>query len=214
MGARCRLSPRCKPVWTTPHDWSTGDKVTATRMNLVRDDLRFLYQPPCCRVAGVGKTSQTVDDTGAVTWTIIDWPNTVADNDMMRSISSTNPNEPTGGFIEIQTAGHYLLSSIINFAGNQATSDWGSPPYPTQSQTLLALVRAGAAGTAAQVGQSSGCVGGGYMPPVIPLLGAWACSAGDQWYVSMYEPSEATGVQQLARAGALPFCTVTWIGGP
>lgn len=199
-------------MWTTPYDWSTGDKVTATRMNLVRDDLRFLYQPPECRVSGVGNMKPAKDASGNVTWTMVDWPNTVADNDMMRTLSGINQNEPAGAFVEVQTAGHYLVSAVIGFDVVQVDASAGSPPYPPLAHTLAVGVRNGPAGATAYCGYAIDCVGGGWAPPTIPILAAYSCLAGYQWWIDLYAP-ESAGDMVMVRAGGIPYFHITWIGG-
>ncbi|MCZ7538225.1 MAG: hypothetical protein M5T61_21345 [Acidimicrobiia bacterium] len=60
---------------------------------------------------------------------MIDFPNTVADNDGMRTLSGAGQNEPATGLIEIQTAGHYLASAVVAFAdGGQQTLAAASVP--------------------------------------------------------------------------------------
>lgn len=185
-------------MWTTPHDW-TNEKVTATLMNLVRDNLRVLYQPPECRVAGLGSAKQMTDTNGIPTWSMIDFPNTVADNDGMRTLSGSGPNEPATGLIETQTAGHYLASAVVAFTtgGNQ---------------TLAAAIRASYTSGYAYVGYASGGPATGARVEAIPVLGSYPCSAGYQWFIDFYAPTNLSEMV-LIRDGKIPYFYVTWIGG-
>lgn len=198
-------------MWTTPRDWAAADKVTSSRMGLVRDALRFLYQPPECRLGGLGSTHSAQSVTGAVDWAMIDFPNTLADNDAMRELSGINQNEPAGALIETQTAGRYLASAVVAF-------DWlhddqfVTPPYPGQSQTVAASVRSAYTAARGQVGVVSGSPGTPLpRSVVIPVVGAYPCSAGYQWFLEVYGPAESTKML-LIRDGRVPYFYVTWIG--
>jgi len=186
-------------VWTTPHDWADGEKVTASLLNLIRDNLRVLYEPPHCRVGGLGSSKMTADTNGNPTWTMIDFPNTVADNDGMRTLSGSGQNEPATGLIEIQTAGHYLASAVVAFA------DGGN-------QTVAAAIRASYTSASVYVGYASGSPTTGTRVEVTPVVGSYPCSAGYQWLIDFYAP-ETLSEMVLIRDGKIPYFYVTWIGG-
>lgn len=188
-------------MWTTPHDWADGEKVTASLLNLIRDNLRVLYEPPHCRVGGLGSSSKmTADANGNPTWTMLDFPNTIADNDQMRTLTGVGQNEPATGLIETQTAGHYLASAVVAFrtGGNQ---------------TLAAAIRASYTSGYAYVGYASGGPATGAITEAIPVLGSYPCSAGYQWFIDFYA-QESLSEMVLIRNGKIPYFYLTWIGGP
>lgn len=186
-------------MWTSPHDW-TNETVTATLMNLIRDNLRVLYEPPHCRVGGLGSSKMMTDTNGNPTWTMLDFPNTVADNDQMRTLSGTGQNEPATGLIETQTAGHYLASATVAFATGG-------------SQTLAVAIRASYTAAYGYVGMASGGPATGSRLEAIPVMGSYPCSAGYQWFIDFYAP-ESLSEMVLVRNGRIPYFYLTWIGGP
>lgn len=199
-------------MWTTPHDW-TNEKVTATLMNLVRDNLRVLYQPPHCRIAGLGSRSRSNSTSGVTDWNMIDFPNTVADNDGMRTLTGVGQNEPATALIETQTAGHYLASSVIGFGPILFDTGAPLPPLLSMSQLLAVSVRTSYTAGRAQVGYATGGAGDYNNPsPVIPVLAAYSCLAGYQWFVELYAP-DGSGDMILVRDGKIPYFYLTWIGG-
>lgn len=187
-------------MWTTPHDWADGEKVTASLHNLIRDNLRFLYKPPHCRVGGLGSSRMMTDTNGNPTWTMLDFPNTIADNDGMRTLSGIGQNEPATGLIETQTAGHYLASAVVAFmtGGNQ---------------TIAAAIRASYTAAYGYVGMASGGAATGSRLETIPVVGSYPCSAGYQWFVDFYAPVSLSEMI-LVRNGRIPYFYLTWIGGP
>lgn len=198
-------------MWTTPRDWAAADKVTSSRMGLVRDALRFLYQPPECRLGGLGSTHSAQSVTGAVDWAMIDFPNTLADNDAMRELSGINQNESAGALIETQTAGHYLASAVVAFDSLHG-DEFITPPYPGYSQTLAVAVRSSYTAGRAQAGYVSGPPGTILLTPVvIPVVAAYPCAAGYQWFLEMYAPKESSE-RLLIRDGRVPYFYLTWIG--
>lgn len=187
-------------MWTTPHDWADGEKVTASLLNLIRDNLRVLYKPPHCRVSGLGSPSQVRDAAGNTTWGMVGFPNTVTDTDSMRTLSGLVQNEPADGPIEVQTAGHYLASAVLAF--------------DNPGQSVAAAVRADYTSGSVHAGTMASGGGAGVFtfPEVIPVVAAWSCTAGYQWYINLYAPGDTKML--LIRAGRIPYFHVTWIGGP
>lgn len=185
-------------MWTSPRDWS-NERVTASLMNLVRDNLAFLYTPPQCRVAVKGGAGGLLPGG----WAILDWPKTLTDNDMMRALSGSGQNEPETGLVEVQTAGKYLAHTVIDFDG-----------WTSGAQVVAVSVRANYSSGFASPGRVQGGLAVADGPnTIVPVVGAWPCSAGFQWAVQVYITAEEAG-KIVPEWGAVPYFYVHWIGGP
>jgi len=180
-------------------------------LNLIRDNLRVLYKPPHCRVSGLGSSSNAKDVAGNPTWRIIDFPNTVADNDSMRLLSGINDNEPATGIIEAQTVGHYLASAVISFDHPPVPSPYFPPPYTGYSHVLAVTVRSSPAAAREIVGYMSDAAGDTFRSSVVSVVGSSTSLAGYQWFSEVYS-SEGAGEQNLLRDGRIPYFHLTWIG--
>lgn len=195
-------------MWTTPHDW-TNETVTATLMNLVRDNLRFLYNPPECRVAGLSEQKPSFTDAGFLTWVQIAFPNTVVDNDQMRTLTGIQENEQAEALIETQTAGHYLAAGVVGF---DRDTDSSIAPHMGISQLVAVCVRSSYTAAASYVGGAIDGPGGGSRPTSIPVAAAYNCAAGYQWFLNLFTTS-SSGPMSILRSGTIPIFNVTWIGG-
>ena len=98
-------------MWTTPFDWTTNDKVTATRLNVYfRDNLNFLHDPPFCLAfnpQGTGIPENTVVP--------LEFPTVIHDNDEMYGSTLATTITP-GSCFTAKTKGEYVhaLNAVIN----------------------------------------------------------------------------------------------------
>jgi hypothetical protein len=109
-----------------PRTWVNGEFVqdsTLNGINGIRDALRFLLDPPRCRVRSVVAQSIPTSAYTAIAFATEDY-----DNEATASyLSGTGMHDPATNNtrITIQTAGTYLLTGQIGWAGN-ATGRRGS----------------------------------------------------------------------------------------
>lgn len=188
-------------MWTPPRDWTDGDKVTASRFGLIRDNFKFLYSPPHCRAAGTG----TQQFASPLQVTMIDFQKTIFDNDGMREnipVIETTQTEPVTGLIAIQTPGHYLIYTNVGF-------EWSA----TGSQVVVITFRATLGNAWTVIGRGSPCgVNSGGPRNIIPVLAALPTAAGYQLSVHSFANTEDAG-KVVADFGLIPGFYVHWLGG-
>jgi hypothetical protein len=97
-----------------PDTWATGGKITASKLNTLRDSLRWLglttgggTPAPYCNVFRTGALSPAT-----ATFTIVSFDAEVDDTDSMHDLV-TNPSR-----VIAQTAGEYLMTYGVVFAAN------------------------------------------------------------------------------------------------
>lgn len=96
-------------AYTTQRTWTTGDDITAARLNTyLRDDVGFLATPPSCRVYNNANISHSSSGSNQY----LTFNTERFDTDTMHSTSVNT------GRITFTTAGKYLVGGNITFAAN------------------------------------------------------------------------------------------------
>lgn len=95
-------------AWTTQFDWTTGDDITAARLDTyLKDNTNFLYNAPACRVYNSANISVADATLQALTF------NTERkDTDTMHSTAVNT------GRITFTTAGFYGLDGHVEYTAN------------------------------------------------------------------------------------------------
>lgn len=98
-------------AWTTPATWTTGEKVTAAKMNAqVRDNVGFLYSGKAASVGSIATTAITTS-----TWTLINFAFEVVDT--IGAWTSGAPSRFTP-----PVAGYYLVLGTVTWAADATTT--------------------------------------------------------------------------------------------
>lgn len=98
-------------VWTTPHDWSAGELVTAVLMDIhVRDNTDFLGTPPSVRAYRT--TNQSIN---SATQTAV-----VFDAERYDDVPSgyTQNQHTTTSRLTCRVAGKYIITTSLSWAAN------------------------------------------------------------------------------------------------
>lgn len=96
-------------AYSTPRTWTTGDDITAARLNQdLRDNPAFLATPPSCRVFNSANISHATSGSDQY----LTFNSERFDTDTMHSTVSNT------GRITFTTAGKYLFGGNVEFAAN------------------------------------------------------------------------------------------------
>lgn len=119
--------------WTNPPTWSVGQLPAAANLNILSDDLSYLYATPLCHLTH--SADQAANPTAVLTW-----DTERQDTDGMHSTSS-NPTR-----ITIQTPGYYLIN--VNVAWEVNATGLRSVEVLLNATTTIAIARQAAVTTA------------------------------------------------------------------
>lgn len=172
-------------LWTPPKTWTPAETLSASDLNTyLGDNLRFLKDPPSCRLYRDTGLSLSTGSFTAIPWTQERW-----DNDGLHSVS-TNPERVT-----IQEPGRYWLGAHVwfDFTGGNATALM----FVVNGTREIARHLHGVASIHAQQ---------------LTIATEWSFSAGD--YVEVHAFQDSGSTQSIGSFDAhSPEFIVSWRGG-
>jgi hypothetical protein len=183
-------------MWVDIPTFVDGQVITASHFYVyLRDNLRFLYQPPMCRAVGSGNARLPAAMT-----TLLDFPNVFADTDGMHGGAVGLQNEPATGLITVNTDGIYMHQGRVDFQDSLAGFQ----------EAYLGVRANNGSGWHHHSREGPIVENSGGPNTIISIENLWALGAGGQFSVQAYASTVENG--EIINEYNFPMQYVHWMG--